>query len=131
MFAPDSGKGLDIAILTISDALLPEDQQRPTALANRIVQAGHKFAGLITLPDDSDSIRRQIQDWIDADEVDVILALDETAWGRASAPPAVSFVMGGLERSDFAELVSDDRLGVIGVINIRSAIAWAKHSEIQ
>lgn len=71
----DLGSGISarVALLTVSDTRVAEDD-RSGALARRMVEAaGHGVADYRIVPDEPDRIRRVVREWLDASECDAIV----------------------------------------------------------
>jgi molybdenum cofactor biosynthesis protein B len=79
-----------IAVMTISDSRTEESDGSGTYLAGAITEAGHRLAGRIIVPDDADSIARQMQIFCSDDAVDVVISTGGTGLtGRDVTPEAV------------------------------------------
>jgi molybdenum cofactor biosynthesis protein B len=71
----DLGRGIRarVALLTVSDTRVAEDD-RSGALARRMVEAeGHQVADYRVVPDEPDRIRRVVREWLDADDCDAVV----------------------------------------------------------
>jgi len=78
-----------IAVLTVSDTRSFEDDKSGNTLAERLTEAGHMLAARAIVKDDVEEIQGQLNDWIDDDTVDVILATGGTGvTGRDVTPEA-------------------------------------------
>ena len=81
---------LSIAVLTISDTRLVDDDKSGATLAERLTKAGHKLADRAIVPDDIDAIRGKVQGWIADAAVDVVITTGGTGFtGRDVTPEAV------------------------------------------
>ena len=79
-----------IAVLSVSDTRDEQSDTSGAILAERIVSAGHHLADRVIVPDDIAAIRKQVQQWIGSDEVDVILTTGGTGLtGRDVTPEAL------------------------------------------
>ena len=79
-----------IAVLSVSDTRDEQSDTSGAILAERIVSAGHHLADRAIVPDDIAAIRKQVQQWIGSDEVDVILTTGGTGLtGRDVTPEAL------------------------------------------
>ena len=81
---------LKIAVLTVSDTRLREDDASGDALVERIAAAGHALADRAMVPDDVTAIRGRVETWIADPEVDVVITTGGTGFtGRDVTPEAV------------------------------------------
>lgn len=67
-----------IAVMTVSDTRTLDDDRSGALLVERLEGAGHQLAGRAIVADDVEAIRAQLQAWISADEVEVVLATGGT-----------------------------------------------------
>ena len=81
---------LKIAVLTVSDTRDLADDKSGATLVERIEKAGHAVVGRAIVPDDVETIRARIKDWISDPAVDVIITTGGTGFtGRDVTPEAV------------------------------------------
>jgi molybdenum cofactor biosynthesis protein B len=81
---------LRIAVLTVSDTRMREDDKSGETLAERIVSAGHAVADRAIVPDDVAAIRSRVEAWLADAEIDVIITTGGTGFtGRDVTPEAV------------------------------------------
>ncbi len=79
-----------IAVLTVSDTRSPEDDKSGNTLVTRLMEAGHTLAERAIVKDDVSAIRAQVQRWIDASDVDVVITTGGTGFtGRDVTPDAL------------------------------------------
>lgn len=79
-----------IAVLTVSDTRSPEDDKSGNSLVTRLMEAGHTLAERAIVKDDVSAIRAQVQRWIDASDVDVVITTGGTGFtGRDVTPDAL------------------------------------------
>ena len=69
---------LNICVLTVSDTRTPADDKSGNILVGRIEGAGHTLADRAIVPDDVERIRAQMAEWLDRDDVDVIISTGGT-----------------------------------------------------
>ena len=69
---------LRIAILTVSDTRSLAEDRSGRTLVDRLEAAGHILADRKIIRDERDTIRAQLQDWIDSNEVDVVISTGGT-----------------------------------------------------
>ena len=83
-------KPVRIAVLTISDTRDEETDTSGDVLVERITGAGHTLAARAIVPDLVESIRFQVQHWIEQGTVDVIVTTGGTGLtGRDVTPEAL------------------------------------------
>jgi len=83
-------KPVKIAVLTISDTRDEESDTSGHLLAERVTGAGHALVGKAIVADDIEAIRRQVNAWIDAGEVEAIVTTGGTGiTGRDVTPEAI------------------------------------------
>ncbi len=81
---------LNIAVLTISDTRIFENDKSGTVLSSRLGTAGHILADRAIVKDDVNEIRTKVQEWIKNHHIDVILTTGGTGFtGRDVTPEAV------------------------------------------
>lgn len=83
-------KPVRIAVLTVSDTRSAAEDTSGDILCGRISDAGHVLAGRALVRDDKSAIAAQVQSWIDAADVDVVITTGGTGLtGRDVTPEAV------------------------------------------
>jgi len=81
---------LKVAVLTISDTRELADDKSGATLSERIKAAGHVVAERSIVPDDVETIRARVREWIEAPAIDVIITTGGTGFtGRDVTPEAV------------------------------------------
>ena len=81
---------LKIAVLTVSDTRELADDKSGATLVDRIKAAGHMVYERSIVPDDVETIRARVREWIEAPAVDVIVTTGGTGFtGRDVTPEAV------------------------------------------
>lgn len=84
-------KPVRIAILVVSDTRTFEDDTSGALLAERVVAAGHELADRKIIRDEIPLVRAQVKQWIDADDIDVVICSGGTGLtGRDITPEAVT-----------------------------------------
>ena len=82
-------KCVNIAVLTVSDTRTEEDDKSGQVLVDRIKDAGHNLAEKKIIKDEKKLIQKQLNKWIDSQEVDVVIATGGTGvTGRDITPEA-------------------------------------------
>ncbi|MHC2001130.1 molybdenum cofactor biosynthesis protein B [Methylobacterium sp. CM6241] len=81
---------LSIAVLTVSDTRVAEDDRSGDTLCERLVAAGHSLAGRAIVPDEVAAIRAQVESWTRDPSVDVVITTGGTGFtGRDVTPEAL------------------------------------------
>ena len=79
-----------IAVLTVSDTRTEKTDKSGALLASMIEEAGHEVAEHAIVEDDAKGIRKQVKQWINDPEVDVVITTGGTGFtGRDVTPEAV------------------------------------------
>lgn len=78
-----------IAVLTVSDTRTLEDDRSGAYLVRALQEAGHELAERVIIPDNQLEIQGQLESWIQASHIDVVLATGGTGvTGRDVTPEA-------------------------------------------
>ena len=86
-------KPVNIALLTVSDTRGLDNDTSGDILAARIVAAGHKIVERAILRDDTAMITSRLHNWIDDDNIDVVISTGGTGLtGRDVTPEALDRV---------------------------------------
>ena len=86
-------KPVNIALLTVSDTRGIDDDTSGDILAERIIAAGHNIVDRTILRDDTTLITARLHNWIDDDQVDVVISTGGTGLtGRDVTPEALDRV---------------------------------------
>ncbi len=81
---------LSIAVLTVSDTRKAHDDRSGDTLSERLTGAGHRLAERAIVPDDVPAIRAQVEAWIAAPGIDVVITTGGTGFtGRDVTPEAI------------------------------------------
>ena len=67
-----------IAVMTVSDTRTPDDDRSGDTLVARLTAAGHKLADRAIVIDDQTKIAARLRDWIEDDDVDVVISTGGT-----------------------------------------------------
>ena len=80
-----------IAVLTVSDTRTLETDTSGDLLASRIRSAGHELAARVIVTDDVGKVHGQVKQWIDSEDVDVVISTGGTGLtGRDITPEAIA-----------------------------------------
>ena len=86
-------KPVNIALLTVSDTRGPDEDTSGDLLAERIRAAGHKIIERAILRDDTALITARLHNWIDDENIDVVISTGGTGLtGRDVTPEALDRV---------------------------------------
>jgi molybdenum cofactor biosynthesis protein B len=111
---------LNIAVLTVSDSRTMETDTSGAVLQERAEEAGHKVVARKIVADEFDILVAQLQDWVDHQEIEVILTTGGTGvTGRDVTPEAVESV-GEKHIPGFGELFRWLSYPLIGTSTIQS-----------
>jgi len=81
---------LNIAVLTVSDTRILENDRSGDTLQKRLLGAGHILAARIIVKDDRDEIQNQIKSWANDNDVDIVISTGGTGFtGRDITPESV------------------------------------------
>ena len=82
--------GIGIAVLTVSDSRDEQTDKSGKLLADRLVNAGHRLADKVIVPDDVYQIRATVSRWIADPEVNAVITTGGTGvTGRDGTPEAI------------------------------------------
>jgi molybdenum cofactor biosynthesis protein B len=80
-----------IAVMTVSDTRTAGTDTSGDILAQRAQDAGHTLAARAIVTDDKEKIAAQVQSWIDAPDIDVVISTGGTGLtGRDTTPEAIT-----------------------------------------
>lgn len=71
-------KAVNIAVLTVSDTRTAENDTSGDILVDRIAGAGHKVVERKILADEFDLLVKQLRDWCDDSQIDVVISTGGT-----------------------------------------------------
>ncbi|MEM8743566.1 MAG: molybdenum cofactor biosynthesis protein B [Pseudomonadota bacterium] len=81
---------VNIAVLTVSDTRTPKEDKSGAALERMLTEDGHNLAERTIVKDDIPLIQKQVKNWIDNPEVDVVITTGGTGFtGRDVTPEAI------------------------------------------
>ena len=82
--------GIGIAVLTVSDSRDEQTDKSGKLLADRLVNAGHRLADKVIVPDDIYQIRATVSRWIADPAINAIITTGGTGvTGRDGTPEAI------------------------------------------
>ncbi|HCP47890.1 MAG TPA: molybdenum cofactor biosynthesis protein B [Deltaproteobacteria bacterium] len=84
---------VNIVVVTVSDTRTEDTDVSGAALVDRAVQAGHRVVARRIVPDELKTLVGELNQWIDHDEVDVVITTGGTGvTGRDITPEALDAV---------------------------------------
>ena len=111
---------INIAVLTVSDTRTEADDRSGNILADHVTKAGHNLKARAIVTDDQDKIEAQLRQWIDDEEIDVVIATGGTGLtGRDITPEAFAAVY-EKEIAGFGELFRMRSFDKIGTSTMQS-----------
>jgi molybdenum cofactor biosynthesis protein B len=111
---------LRIAVLTISDTRTELTDTSGRLLADRLVGAGHEFAGKAIVPDDVAAIQAQVKAWSADSTVDVVIATGGTGFSPRDVTPEAIRPLLRREMDGFAVVFHQASYGTVGVSTLQS-----------
>jgi molybdenum cofactor biosynthesis protein B len=113
-------KPINIALLTVSDTRTPKEDTSGDILAERIAKKGHMLFYRALLRDDKSALIAQLHQWIDDEQVDVIITTGGTGLtGRDITPEALDAVK-DKDIPGFGELFRYLSIAKIGTSTVQS-----------
>lgn len=111
---------LRIAVLTISDTRTEATDTSGSLLVSRLRDAGHELAARAMVPDDIDSIQRQVHSWVNEDDIDVIISTGGTGFAPRDVTPEAIRPLCRREMEGFAVLFHHASYGTVGLSTLQS-----------
>jgi molybdenum cofactor biosynthesis protein B len=111
---------VNIAVLTISDSRSLADDKSGDLLAARVQGDGHNLADRALVTDDMDAITRQLSQWIDAPDVDVVISTGGTGLTGRDGTPEAFRALFDKEIEGFGEIFRLVSFDMIGTSTIQS-----------
>lgn len=111
---------LRIAVLTVSDTRDEATDKSGALLVERLQAAGHELAGKAIVNDDVDAIRRQVREWADSPDVDVIISTGGTGFAPRDLTPEAVRPLFRREMDGFSVVFHQASLGTVGVSTLQS-----------
>ncbi len=111
---------LKIAVLTISDTRTMETDTSGELLASRLQEAGHDLAARAIVRDDVETIRTQVQAWVDDPEVEIVLTTGGTGFTARDVTPEAVMPLLRRVMDGFSVVFHQISMGTIGVSTLQS-----------
>lgn len=113
-------KPVRIAILTISDSRSAAEDRSGDALEALLTDAGHILAARTIIRDEADLIVSRLHNWIDDDQVDVVITTGGTGLTGRDVTPEALHRLDGKDIPGFGELFRWLSYQTIGTSTIQS-----------
>jgi molybdenum cofactor biosynthesis protein B len=111
---------LCIAVLTISDTRDEETDRSGALLVERLTASGHALAAKAIVPDDVPAIRRQVEEWVADESVDVVISTGGTGFAPRDVTPEAVKPLFRREMDGFSIVFHQASLGTVGVSTLQS-----------
>lgn len=111
---------LRIAVLTVSDSRTEETDKSGALLVERLMAAGHEFAGKTIVTDDIEAIRAQVRLWVDDETVDVIISTGGTGFAPRDVTPEAVKPLFRREMDGFSVIFHQASFGTVGFSTLQS-----------
>jgi molybdenum cofactor biosynthesis protein B len=111
---------LKIAVLTISDTRDEDTDKSGPLLVQRLKDAGHALAAHAMVKDEVEDIRRQLTQWIDDPEVEVVITTGGTGFAPRDVTPEAVKPLFRREMDGFSVVFHQASLTTVGVATLQS-----------
>ena len=111
---------LRIAVLTISDTRDEQTDRSGALLADRLSAAGHKLADKAIVRDDVELIRSKVREWVDSEDVDLIISTGGTGFAPRDLTPEAIRPLFRREMDGFSILFHHASFGTVGLSTLQS-----------
>lgn len=111
---------LRIAVLTVSDTRDEETDKSGKLLVERLIASGHELAGKSIVRDDVEAIRTQVRVWVDAADVDLVIATGGTGFAPRDVTTGAVKPLFRREMDGFSVLFHHASLGTVGLSTLQS-----------
>lgn len=113
-------KPLNIAILTVSDTRTLDNDTSGQILVDRLTEAGHKLAARTIVRDEKAELRAQLTQWIEDDNIQVIISTGGTGLTGRDITPEVFHSLYDKEIEGFGEIFRMISYKIIGTSTLQS-----------
>lgn len=111
---------LGIAVLTISDTRIRDNDRSGALLCERVQAAGHTLVERAIVKDEIDAIRDHVRGWIERPEIEIILTTGGTGFSpRDTTPEAIKPLL-RREMEGFAAVFHHKSMQSVGVATMQS-----------
>lgn len=111
---------LRIAVLTISDTRSEETDTSGGLLVSRLQTAGHELADKAIVSDEIEAIRAQVRNWVDNENIDVIISTGGTGFTPRDVTPEAVKPLFRREMDGFSVVFHHASLATVGVSTLQS-----------
>jgi molybdenum cofactor biosynthesis protein B len=109
-----------IAVMTISDTRIPDDDESGDILAERISGAGHDLITRTIIHDDTDEIQAMLKLWIENPEIDAVISTGGTGVTERDVTPEAFLGIFDKEIEGFGEMFRAVSMTKIGTSAMQS-----------
>lgn len=111
---------LRIAVLTVSDTRDEKSDKSGAFLVERLTEAGHELAGKAIVRDEVEAIRAQVDAWVGAPDVDLIITTGGTGFSPRDVTPEAVKPLFRREMDGFSVLFHQASFGTVGLSTLQS-----------
>lgn len=111
---------LRIAVLTVSDTRDEKSDKSGAFLVERLTEAGHELAGKAIVRDEVEAIRAQVDAWVGAPDVDLIITTGGTGFAPRDVTPEAVKPLFRREMDGFSVLFHQASFGTVGLSTLQS-----------
>lgn len=111
---------LRIAVLTVSDTRDEKSDKSGAFLVERLTAAGHELAGKAIVRDEVEAIRAQVDAWVGAPDVDLIITTGGTGFSPRDVTPEAVKPLFRREMDGFSVLFHQASFGTVGLSTLQS-----------
>jgi molybdenum cofactor biosynthesis protein B len=113
---------VNIAILTLSDTRTFENDKSGQVLVDKLTDAGHNLIDRAIIKDDKDDLRAQLSEWVENDDVQVIISTGGTGLTGRDITPEIFHEFYEKEIEGFGEYFRYISMKLIGTSTIQSRV---------
>ena len=111
---------LNIAILTVSDTRTLDNDTSGQILVDRLTEGGHNLAARAIVKDEKDKLSAQLTEWINDDNIQVIISTGGTGLTGRDITPEVFHSLYEKEIEGFGEMFRLTSYKIIGTSTVQS-----------
>ena len=112
--------GVNIAILTVSDTRVEDDDRSGALLVGRLIEAGHTLMHRAIVADELDLIVSKLKEWIGNPDIDVVIATGGTGLTGRDVTPEAFHAVYEKEIAGFGEVFRHLSYNIIGTSTLQS-----------
>ena len=111
---------VNIALLTVTDTRTIDNDKSGTILVKKIKEQNHKLVDRKIVKDEKDEIKKTILDWLQSNEIDVIITTGGTGLTGRDVTPEVVKEIADKEIPGFGELFRELSYKTVGTSAVQS-----------